>query len=105
MEPTIERADYVYAILSLLVCIVITCICIFRTIDSASQRNVLAPVRFAGIGVASIVYGVSPWTGEWSGWPGLLFSASVLIALCTDWKTPHAPAPLKPVETIRNERA
>ncbi|WP_019654029.1 hypothetical protein [Variovorax atrisoli] len=73
--------EYVFAAATLLVCLAISGIslCRLRLTDIAIRRGVR--IKYSVLGSGALVFGFAPWTGEWPGWTGLVFSFAVLVGL------------------------
>jgi hypothetical protein len=89
-DPTLE---YLLAALNLLLCLAIggVCLCRARLMGSHTRQGVR--IKYSGLGAGALVFGLSPWTGEWPGWTGCVFAAAVLVGLLTSWHRwqRHAP--------------
>jgi hypothetical protein len=81
-EPALE---YLLAMLNLALCFAIAGVCGCRLRLTSLRTRQGVRIKYAVYGAASLVFGFSPWTGEWPGWTGCVFSLSMLVGLLTSW--------------------
>ena len=86
METTmhVESELLVFAALTLLVCIAISVICLFRVAKMSSAYRRRVRLLYAVVGGTAPVYGFSPYVGEWPHWTALFFCLSVMGLLIAD---------------------
>lgn len=88
-------AEHLFSAFNLLLCIAIAGVCLCRLRLTDLHTRVGVRVKYSGIGGAALVFGLSPWVGEWPGWTGCAFSAAVLVGLLSSSSRWSGQAPIE----------
>jgi len=86
--------EYLFAAITLAICLCIAgvSLCRLRLTTTKVRRGVR--IKYSALGAGALMFGFSPWTGEWPGWTGMTFAAAVLIGLLTSsgrWRSQPPP--------------
>ncbi|WP_447775619.1 hypothetical protein [Variovorax boronicumulans] len=87
--------EYIFATVTLFVCLAIAgvSLCRLRLTDTNTRRGVR--IKYSALGAGALMFGVSPWTGEFPGWTGMTFAIAVLVGLLTSWGRWRTRPPLE----------